>query len=159
MIPWIMWDKPRQPLTARNTHMNPFSPISLPISSLNFLAPRYIYTYLSYLIIQRTSIPSSYTLYISCIWAVQAAAILTNKIFSNASTCFSNVVGPREEIEFYGHPIAFIAPTCYGQPSVRTSYIYHLINFHFYLYKSLASLHYIVTLYIALLSSDLIYII
>lgn len=47
----------------------------------------------------------------------KAAAILTNKIFSNASTCFSNVVGPREEIEFYGHPIAFIAPTCYGQPS------------------------------------------
>ncbi|XP_031111362.1 O-acyltransferase WSD1-like [Ipomoea triloba] len=47
----------------------------------------------------------------------KAAAILTNKIFSNASTCFSNVVGPRQEIEFYGHPIAFIAPTCYGQPS------------------------------------------
>ncbi|XP_019191231.1 PREDICTED: O-acyltransferase WSD1-like [Ipomoea nil] len=47
----------------------------------------------------------------------KAAAILTNKIFSNASTCFSNVVGPREDLEFFGHPIAFIAPTCYGQPS------------------------------------------
>ncbi|PON51360.1 O-acyltransferase WSD1, C-terminal [Parasponia andersonii] len=29
---------------------------------------------------------------------------------------FSNVVGPLEEIGFYGHPMAFLAATTYGQP-------------------------------------------
>ena len=32
--------------------------------------------------------------------------------------CFSNVVGPMEEIGFYGHPMAFLAPSVYGQPQV-----------------------------------------
>ena len=31
---------------------------------------------------------------------------------------FSNVVGPQEEIVFFGHPIAYIAPSCFGQPNV-----------------------------------------
>ncbi|PON98009.1 O-acyltransferase WSD1, C-terminal [Trema orientale] len=29
---------------------------------------------------------------------------------------FSNVVGPLEEIGFYGEPMAFLAATTYGQP-------------------------------------------
>ena len=37
--------------------------------------------------------------------------------------CFSNVVGPMEEIGFYGHPMAFLAPSVYGQPQVSI-YIY-----------------------------------
>jgi len=32
--------------------------------------------------------------------------------------CFSNLVGPLEEIGFYGHPLAFLAPSSYGQPHV-----------------------------------------
>ncbi|KAK8486964.1 hypothetical protein V6N11_074244 [Hibiscus sabdariffa] len=30
----------------------------------------------------------------------------------------SNVVGPVEEISFFGHPIAFIAPTVFGHPQM-----------------------------------------
>ncbi|KAG6738717.1 hypothetical protein POTOM_058339 [Populus tomentosa] len=30
---------------------------------------------------------------------------------------FSNVPGPQEEITFYGHQVAYIAPTCFGLPN------------------------------------------
>lgn len=36
----------------------------------------------------------------------------------NTTLVFSNVPGPMEEISFYGHPIAYIAPGVYGQPHV-----------------------------------------
>jgi hypothetical protein len=31
---------------------------------------------------------------------------------------FSSMVGPAEKVEFYGHPIVYIAPTVYGHPHV-----------------------------------------
>lgn len=31
---------------------------------------------------------------------------------------FSSMVGPVEEISFYGHPLAYIAPSVYGHPHV-----------------------------------------
>lgn len=31
---------------------------------------------------------------------------------------FSNVVGPVDEISFYGHPMAYLAPSVYGHPHV-----------------------------------------
>ncbi|KAK0591135.1 hypothetical protein LWI29_036100 [Acer saccharum] len=34
---------------------------------------------------------------------------------------FSNVPGPQEEISYYGHPVAYVAPSCYGQPCVSIS--------------------------------------
>ena len=37
---------------------------------------------------------------------------------NHTTMCFSNVVGPMEEIGFYGHPMAFLAPSVYGQPQV-----------------------------------------
>ena len=42
---------------------------------------------------------------------------------NHTTMCFSNVVGPMEEIGFYGHPMAFLAPSVYGQPQVSI-YIY-----------------------------------
>jgi hypothetical protein len=33
------------------------------------------------------------------------------------------VAGPSEEITLYGHQVAYIAPTCFGQPNVSTRYI------------------------------------
>ncbi|KAL9690328.1 hypothetical protein QQ045_010725 [Rhodiola kirilowii] len=36
---------------------------------------------------------------------------------SNPTMWFSNMVGPREEMTLFGYPVAFIAPTCYGQPT------------------------------------------
>lgn len=38
---------------------------------------------------------------------------------SKTTLLFSNVKGPQEEISFYGHPIAFVAPSCYGQTNVK----------------------------------------
>ena len=45
---------------------------------------------------------------------------------NHTTMCFSNVVGPMEEIGFYGHPMAFLAPSVYGQPQVSI-YIYMVI--------------------------------
>ncbi|KAH9603613.1 hypothetical protein KSS87_015989 [Heliosperma pusillum] len=45
---------------------------------------------------------------------------LTHRVFSHATFSFSNIVGPKEEISFYGHPIVFIAPSVYGHPQALT---------------------------------------
>ncbi|KAM7477181.1 hypothetical protein LguiB_024424 [Lonicera macranthoides] len=49
-------------------------------------------------------------------FGIKAAGILNHRVFSNTTMWFSNVPGPQEEIAFYGHEVAYIAPTCYGQP-------------------------------------------
>ncbi|KAJ0026229.1 hypothetical protein Pint_07620 [Pistacia integerrima] len=36
---------------------------------------------------------------------------------SQTTLRFSNMPGPQEEISFYGHPVAYLAPSCYGQPN------------------------------------------
>ncbi|KAJ0085050.1 hypothetical protein Patl1_07737 [Pistacia atlantica] len=36
---------------------------------------------------------------------------------SQTTLWFSNMPGPQEEISFYGHPVAYLAPSCYGQPN------------------------------------------
>lgn len=40
---------------------------------------------------------------------------------------FSNVPGPVEEISFYGHPVAFIAPSVYGHPHVSLNFLQSLL--------------------------------
>jgi len=40
---------------------------------------------------------------------------------------FSNVPGPVEEISFYGHPVAFIAPSVYGHPHVSFNFLQSLL--------------------------------
>ncbi|GAB4826223.1 hypothetical protein Ancab_009088 [Ancistrocladus abbreviatus] len=49
-----------------------------------------------------------------------AAAALIYTVFSNVTLSISSVVGPAEEISFYGHPIAYLAPTVYGHPQALT---------------------------------------
>lgn len=49
----------------------------------------------------------------------QVAAVIAHRILSQTSMAFSNVVGPLEEISFYGHPMAYLAPSVYGHPHVR----------------------------------------
>ncbi|KAJ0017796.1 hypothetical protein Pint_10984 [Pistacia integerrima] len=36
---------------------------------------------------------------------------------SQTTLWFSNVAGPQEEISLFGHPVAYIAPSCFGQPN------------------------------------------
>ncbi|XP_034709435.1 O-acyltransferase WSD1-like isoform X4 [Vitis riparia] len=46
---------------------------------------------------------------------LHVAAFLYHRVMNHTTICFSNVVGPMEEIGFYGHPMAFLAPSIYGQ--------------------------------------------
>ncbi|GAB4861592.1 hypothetical protein Ancab_036785 [Ancistrocladus abbreviatus] len=47
---------------------------------------------------------------------IKVASALSHRVITQTTLSFSNMVGPLEEIGFYGHPIAFLAPSCYGQP-------------------------------------------
>ncbi|GAB4826224.1 hypothetical protein Ancab_009089 [Ancistrocladus abbreviatus] len=53
-------------------------------------------------------------------FGTEAAAALTYRVLSNVTLCFSNVAGPVEEISFYGHPIAYVAPAVHGLPQALT---------------------------------------
>ncbi|KNA17080.1 hypothetical protein SOVF_081870 [Spinacia oleracea] len=45
---------------------------------------------------------------------------ITHRVLSHTTFSFSNVVGPKEEISFYGHPMTFLAPSVYGHPQALT---------------------------------------
>ncbi|KFK34210.1 hypothetical protein AALP_AA5G115100 [Arabis alpina] len=59
-------------------------------------------------------------------FGVQVAANIINRALSNTTMSFSNLIGPIEEISFYGHPITYIAPSVYGHP--------HALTMHFQSY-------------------------
>ncbi|XP_012087722.1 O-acyltransferase WSD1 isoform X2 [Jatropha curcas] len=46
----------------------------------------------------------------------KVAGAIAHRFLSNTTLAFSNVVGPLEDISFYGHPIDFLAPSVYGHP-------------------------------------------
>jgi hypothetical protein len=53
-------------------------------------------------------------------------------MFTNTTMSFSSMIGPTEKVEFYGHPIVYIAPTVYGHPHVsicKQHYAWTLIFF------------------------------
>ncbi|PWA95516.1 O-acyltransferase, WSD1 domain-containing protein [Artemisia annua] len=50
------------------------------------------------------------------LFGMKAAGKLNYKVFFNTTLWFSNVPGPQEEISFFGHKVAYLAPSCYGQP-------------------------------------------
>ncbi|KVH89025.1 O-acyltransferase, WSD1, C-terminal [Cynara cardunculus var. scolymus] len=62
-------------------------------------------------------------------FGIKAASSLSHKIITHTTLCFSNLVGPLEEIGFYGHGMEFIAPSSYGQPHGL------MINFQSYVNK------------------------
>lgn len=53
----------------------------------------------------------------------QVAAKLILNVGSRTTLWFSNLPGPQEKISFCRHEVAYIAPTCYGQPTVSLSLI------------------------------------
>uniref|UniRef100_A0A1J3DL02 O-acyltransferase WSD1 n=1 Tax=Noccaea caerulescens TaxID=107243 RepID=A0A1J3DL02_NOCCA len=57
---------------------------------------------------------------------VQVTAKIIHKALSNTTMSFSNLIGPIEEISFYGHPITYMAPSVYGHP--------HALTMHFQSY-------------------------
>lgn len=62
-------------------------------------------------------------------FGIKVATEVTFRGFSNSTICFTNLVGPQEEIGFCGHPITYFAPSAYGQPSAL------MINFQSYINK------------------------
>ncbi|KAF3439864.1 hypothetical protein FNV43_RR18142 [Rhamnella rubrinervis] len=60
------------------------------------------------------------------LFGIKAASSLSHRIITHTAMCFSNLVGPLEEIGFYGHPLAYLAPSSYGQPHAL------MINFQSY---------------------------
>nr|GMC67071.1 O-acyltransferase WSD1-like [Ipomoea batatas] len=50
------------------------------------------------------------------LFGVQAAAALITRVICNTTVSISNVVGPQEEISFFGHTMAFSAPIVCGVP-------------------------------------------
>ncbi|CAL8123720.1 unnamed protein product [Prunus armeniaca] len=63
------------------------------------------------------------------LFGIKRASALSHRVISHTTMCFSNLVGPLEEIGFYGHPMAFLAPSSYGQPHAL------MINFQSYINK------------------------
>ncbi|KAG6752692.1 hypothetical protein POTOM_042728 [Populus tomentosa] len=61
------------------------------------------------------------------LFGAKASAAIARRVISNTTLAFSNVVGPLEEISFYGHPVAYIAPSVYGSP--------HALTIHFQSYS------------------------
>ncbi|XP_058095927.1 wax ester synthase/diacylglycerol acyltransferase 5-like isoform X2 [Magnolia sinica] len=62
------------------------------------------------------------------LFGIKAAAALCYRMLSNTTLSFSNIMGPGEEISFYGHPIAYIAPTVYGHPHALTIHFQSYMN-------------------------------
>ncbi|XP_055806769.1 wax ester synthase/diacylglycerol acyltransferase 11-like [Solanum dulcamara] len=63
------------------------------------------------------------------VFGIKVATTVTFRGFSNSTICFTNLVGPQEEIGFCGNPITYLAPSAYGQPSAL------MINFQSYINK------------------------
>ncbi|KAK6804667.1 hypothetical protein RDI58_002451 [Solanum bulbocastanum] len=51
------------------------------------------------------------------LFGFKGATKLAKRVPSQTTLAFSNVAGPLEEVSLSGHPLAFLAPTCYGQPT------------------------------------------
>lgn len=53
----------------------------------------------------------------------QVAAALCYRVLRHTTISFSNIVGPDEEVAFYGHPLTYIAPSVFGHPQVSSTSI------------------------------------
>ncbi|XP_035542733.1 O-acyltransferase WSD1-like isoform X3 [Juglans regia] len=67
-------------------------------------------------------------------FGTKVPAAIIRRAFSNITMATSGVIGPQEEISFYGHPIAYLAPTVYGPP------ISLVVHFQSYVNKMTISL-------------------
>ncbi|PUZ68304.1 hypothetical protein GQ55_2G015600 [Panicum hallii var. hallii] len=53
----------------------------------------------------------------------KAGAYIFNSVLRNTTITFSNLIGPPENIELCGHPVAYIAPSVYGLQQALTVHI------------------------------------
>ncbi|KAJ7962577.1 O-acyltransferase WSD1-like [Quillaja saponaria] len=68
---------------------------------------------------KKNSLEAIFTFYIAelvvKIFGIKWASALYHRIITHTTMCFTNLAGPLEEIGFYGHPMAFLPPSCYGE--------------------------------------------
>ncbi|CAL5206473.1 unnamed protein product [Lathyrus oleraceus] len=62
------------------------------------------------------------------LFGAKVAGAITRRVLFHTTIAFSNVAGPVEEVSFYGHPVAYIAPSVYGHP--------HALTIHFQSYAN-----------------------
>ncbi|KAG5409347.1 hypothetical protein IGI04_005666, partial [Brassica rapa subsp. trilocularis] len=62
------------------------------------------------------------------VMGLKASVVLVRKVIHSTTLSFSNVVGPKEEITFHGHPLSYIAPSVFGHP--------HALTLHFQSYEN-----------------------
>ncbi|KAI4319970.1 hypothetical protein MLD38_033500 [Melastoma candidum] len=58
----------------------------------------------------------------------KVASAMAHRLLFNTTVAFSNLVGPMEEISFYGHPMAYLAPSVYGHPHALTIHFQSYVN-------------------------------
>lgn len=61
-------------------------------------------------------------------FGAKVAGFVFQRSVLQTTMSFSNIVGPVEEIGFYGHTIAYIAPTCYGLPNAFMIHFQSYVN-------------------------------
>ncbi|XP_064959300.1 wax ester synthase/diacylglycerol acyltransferase 11-like [Musa acuminata AAA Group] len=66
-------------------------------------------------------------LVVKCL-GIKAAAKLCHRMLTHTTLSFSNMVGPVEEIEFFGHPLVYLAPSAYGHPQALTIHFQSYMN-------------------------------
>ncbi|XP_040380146.1 O-acyltransferase WSD1-like isoform X2 [Oryza brachyantha] len=62
------------------------------------------------------------------LFGIKTAAALCYGMIANTTLSFSSMVGPAEKVEFYGHPIEYIAPSVYGHPHALTIHYQSYMN-------------------------------
>ncbi|KAL4307393.1 hypothetical protein AHAS_Ahas16G0273800 [Arachis hypogaea] len=62
------------------------------------------------------------------LFGVKVAAFIIRRVLLNTTLAFSNMPGPVEEVSFYGHPVAYIAPSVYGHPQALTMHFQSYAN-------------------------------
>lgn len=59
---------------------------------------------------------------------VKTTGVIFHRMLSHTTIAFSSMVGPAEQVEFYGHPVVSIAPSIYGPPEA--------LNVHYQSYSN-----------------------
>ncbi|KAI3786936.1 hypothetical protein L1987_41025 [Smallanthus sonchifolius] len=67
-----------------------------------------------------------FTKLVHMLFGAKVAVKLIRKVLYNTTLLFSNVPGPQEEITMFGHRVAYIAPSCYGQPNAL---LIHVVSY------------------------------
>ncbi|KAF5442284.1 hypothetical protein F2P56_034958 [Juglans regia] len=61
-------------------------------------------------------------------FGTKVTTAIMRRALSNITMAISGMIGPQEEISFYGHPIAYLAPTVYGGPSSLVVHFQSYVN-------------------------------